>query len=151
MGIFNKTKELEEDNIKETVDLNKDKPVKVKKVEDGDTKSMKDLYSNDNVGGKKKGSVSLAYRILVKPLITEKASDMSSLNQYSFVVSDSANKIDIAKAIFEVYGVKPISVNVVKVRGKLVSKGKIKGKRKDFKKAFVTLKKGETISIYEGV
>ncbi|MCK9438821.1 MAG: 50S ribosomal protein L23 [Patescibacteria group bacterium] len=93
----------------------------------------------------------MAYRILVKPLVTEKAANLGSLNQYAFVVSDSANKIDVAKAIFEVYGVKPEKVNIIKVKGKVVSRGKITGKRKDFKKALVSLKKGDSISIYEGV
>jgi large subunit ribosomal protein L23 len=50
-----------------------------------------------------------------------------------------------------VYKVKPLSVNIVKVKGKKVSRGRISGRRKDFKKAVVTLKKGETISVYEGV
>ncbi|MFA5420845.1 MAG: 50S ribosomal protein L23 [Patescibacteria group bacterium] len=113
---------------------------------------MKDLYAEGetkidakNAGGK------IAYRVLVKPAITEKATDLGALNQYVFIVSINANKIDVAKAVYEVYGVKPVSVNIIKSKGKVITRGKITGRRKDSKKAIVTLKKGETISIYEGV
>ena len=93
----------------------------------------------------------MAYRILVKPMVTEKATNLSAVNQYVFMVSIDANKIEVAKAIFEVYGVNPTSVNIIKSKGKKVNRGKVSGRRKDFKKAIVTLKKGESISVYEGV
>ncbi|MCD4761725.1 50S ribosomal protein L23 [bacterium] len=92
-----------------------------------------------------------AYKILVKPLITEKAANLGSENKYVFEVSVSTNKIEIAKAINEVYGVKPVSVNIVNVGGKKVRYGRHFGKRKDTKKAIITLPKGKTINIYEGV
>jgi len=151
MGIFTAKKTNDsEGQEKETIDLNKEK--KAKKEVAKEEKSMKDLYSEGTDKTSKKGvKNSVAYRILVKPLVTEKAANLGSLNQYAFVVSDSANKIDVAKAIFEVYGVKPEKVNIIKVKGKVVSRGKITGKRKDFKKALVSLKKGDSISIYEGV
>jgi large subunit ribosomal protein L23 len=93
----------------------------------------------------------VAYRVLVKPLITEKASVAGTLNKYSFVVSLDANKVEISKAIEEVYGVKPVRVNVVRMEGKAVRTGRFPGKRKDWKKAIVTLPEGKTIQIYEGV
>jgi large subunit ribosomal protein L23 len=116
---------------------------------------MQDLYAAENKAAKKvsvkKKVNGQAYRVLVKPMITEKAAHLNSINQYVFMVNTSANKISVAKAIEEVYGVKPTSVNVIKMEGKKVNRGRITGKRKDFKKAIVTLKKGESISIYEGV
>lgn len=134
---------------KDVIDLNKkDKAVEDKK------ESMKDLYSEASSGATKKQSArktSIAYRVLERPLVTEKAANLGELNQYVFIISTSANKIDVSKAIFEVYGVKPLSVNIVKMKGKAVSRGRITGKRKDFKKAIVTLKKGDSITIYEGV
>ena len=63
----------------------------------------------------------------------------------------NANKIEIAKAVNDVYGVKPVSVNIIKTKGKKTRSGRVTGKRKDWKKAVVTLKKGESIKIYEGV
>ena len=114
---------------------------------------MKDLYEEkaDVVKSTNIRVSSRADRVLLRPLVTEKATNLGELNQYVFVVADKANKIEVAKAIYDVYKVKPLSVNIVKVKGKKVSRGRISGRRKDFKKAVVTLKKGETISVYEGV
>ncbi len=99
----------------------------------------------------KEVSANQAYRLLVKPLITEKATRLSEENKYVFVVALKANKIEIAKAIQAVYGVKPVKVNLSNVSGKKVTRGKIRGQRKDWRKAIVTLPKGQTIKIYEGV
>lgn len=152
MGIFTakKTSETEDKEEKNPIDLSEKKVNKEK--EEKKEKSMKDLYAEGEASSSKKGTKSsLAYRVLVKPLVTEKATDLGALNQYAFIVGNSANKIDVAKAIFEVYGVKPLKVNIIKVKGKKVNRGKISGKRKDFKKALVSLKKGDSISVYEGV
>lgn len=121
--------------------------------------SMKDLYSEAPAAkaakagekGKKAASQALYPKILVKPLITEKATNLGAENKYAFVVVNSANKISVAKAVEETYGVRPVAVNLMNVGGKLVRRGRVSGKRKDWKKAVVTLKKGETIKIYEGV
>lgn len=115
-------------------------------------KSMKDLYAENDKGKKNSKKFSgQAYRILVKPMITEKATNLNSENQYVFMVDINANKIEVSKAIEEVYGVRPISVNIIKMKGKRVNRGRISGRRKDFKKAIITLKKGESIAVYEGV
>lgn len=158
MGIFNskKTSDLKDEGKDEIIDLNKDKKVSKKKEdatkEEKTEKSMKDLYAEENLKSDKgNANNSIAYRVLIRPAVTEKATDLGTLNKYVFIISDKANKIDVAKAISEVYGVKPISVNIIKIKGKKVNRGKVSGKRKDFKKAIVTLKKGETISVYEGV
>ncbi len=93
----------------------------------------------------------LAYKILIRPVITEKGTHLNALGKYIFVVGNQANKIAVAQAVEAVYGVKPIKVNIMNVSGKrVISKG-IKGQRKDWRKAIVTLKKGESIKIYEGV
>ena len=89
--------------------------------------------------------------ILVKPLVSEKATIVNALNKYVFVVSASANKSEIKKAIKELYGVMPISVNIINKLGKFTfTRGRM-GKTKDIKKAIITLKKGESIKIYEGI
>lgn len=93
----------------------------------------------------------VGYRILVRPLITEKAAVMESFNKYSFVVSRHANKQQIRQAISEVYGVEPKSVHIINIPGKSVRFGKNHGKRSDYKKAVITLPAGKTISIHEGV
>lgn len=120
--------------------------------------SMKDLYeggaSTKTEGGKKEvrtRKYGNAYKVLVRPLVTEKASIQGAEGKYFFEVGKQANKIEIAKAIQEVYGVKPISVNVIRMGGKNVKYGKKTGQRKDWKKAIITLAKGQTIKVYEGV
>jgi large subunit ribosomal protein L23 len=151
MGIFNKTKKSE---TSKKEDLKKEKSTTAKS-------SMKDLYKDEKKKENKSSASDskkqtkkfsgFAYRTLVKPLITEKAANLSSEGKYAFEVEGKANKIEIANAINEVYGIKPTSVNIVNVNGKKVRQGRTLGKRKDWKKAIVTLPKGNTINIYEGV
>lgn len=131
------------------------KTVSVKK----EAVSMKDLYSDSSdkkAGSAKKSSAPKtkydgAYRVLVKPLVTEKAANLGTLNKYAFVVSTSANKIEVSKAVSTVYGVSVADVNIIAMKGKKVSRGRIRGQRKDWKKAIVTLKAGDSIQLYEGV
>ena len=93
----------------------------------------------------------LAYKILVKPLVTEKSAIAESKNKYSFVVVKSANKNQIKTAIEEVYGVKPSNINVANMEGRRVRFGKSMGRRNDYKKAIITLPEGKTIDIHTGV
>ena len=87
----------------------------------------------------------LSLRIIEKPLLTEKSTNLNQYNQYSFVVNKNSNSIQIKKAIENIFKVKVIKVNTSITRGKLKSfKGKI-GYKKDYKKAIVTLAEGNTI------
>jgi len=92
-----------------------------------------------------------AYRIINKPLITEKATELTALNKYIFVVPVSANKKSIGERIFGIYGVKPEKINIIRRPGKLVRYGRRTGTTKSYKKAIVTLAPGDTIEVYEGV
>jgi large subunit ribosomal protein L23 len=92
-----------------------------------------------------------AYKVLSHPLISEKATDMAMENKYVFIVPLSANKSEIQKTVTNIYGVKPVSVNIMKKPGKKVRYGRRFGYQKDMKKAVVTLKPGEKIEVYEGV
>ncbi len=92
-----------------------------------------------------------ALGVLVKPLVTEKASFLGQFGQYVFEVAPRANKTEIAKAIWHAYGVQPESVNLVKMRGRDVRYGKTLGVTKKRKKAIITLKPGDKIEIHEGV
>ena len=116
--------------------------------------SMKDLYVDDSkkdIAKKSTARISNAYRVLIRPLISEKASHQQVNNQYFFAVAIDANKIEVAKAVKDVYGVAPIKVNMIRNEGKVRRFGRVSGKRKDWKKAIVSLPKGKTISLYEGV
>ena len=88
--------------------------------------------------------------ILVRPLITERTTQLMAEGKYVFVVAKAANKIEIAKAVAEVFKVKVAKVNTVNVTGKKKRMGRTEGKRPDYKKAIVKLAPGETIEFFEG-
>jgi len=98
-----------------------------------------------------KGKTQVADRILIKPLVTEKAAEFSAVGKYIFVVNPKMNKIEVKKAVRQIYGVNPVRVNMTNVRGRQVRYGRVAGKTKSWKKAIVTLKAGDKIEIYEGV
>src|SRR3989344_1162974 len=86
--------------------------------------------------------------ILRAPRITEKASSSMGVGIYTFDVADRATKRDITKAIFEIYNVRPRMVRIVNIRGKVRRNARTGqyGMSRSGKKAYVYLKKGETIS-----
>ena len=143
----------EEENKQSMKDLYGGGEVSRTKKDTGDKKETPTTAKQERVGktDKKSRKFGNAYRVLIKPLITEKAANLGVESKYLFEVSPRANKIEIAKAVDELYGIKPISVNIINMGGKSVRYGRIRGKRKDWKKAVVTLPKGSTINIYEGV
>ena len=90
-------------------------------------------------------------KIIQKPILTEKSTNLNQYNQYSFVVNKNSNSIQIKKAIEKIFKVKVTKVNTSIMRGKLKSfKGKI-GYKKDYKKAIVTLAEGNTIDSSLGI
>ncbi len=92
-----------------------------------------------------------AYKMIEHPLITEKATDLANMNKYVFVVPVTANKPEVAKAITNIYGVKPTKINIIKKEGKKVRYGRKFGKRKGYKKAIATFAEGDKIEVDEGV
>jgi len=92
-----------------------------------------------------------AYRVLLKPLITEKGTYLGAHQKYVFAVSLRTNKVEVKKAIEALYGVRPVAVNIVNLSGKNVRYGRSRGRTKDKKKAIITLAKGQSLDIYEGV
>ena len=93
----------------------------------------------------------LAFRLLTKPHVSEKVGSLSAHGTYVFQVPVSAEKIAIKKAVEALYQVHITAVRTARYGGKPIYRGRRAGARKDWKKAFVTLKKGETIQMYEGV
>jgi large subunit ribosomal protein L23 len=92
------------------------------------------------------------YLIIERPLVTEKSVDAAGQGKYTFRVSPGSNKIEIGKAIEQIYNVHVTKVNTLTVRGKSRRVGRVKTRKKpDWKKAVVTLRPGETIEIFEGV
>ncbi len=99
----------------------------------------------------KRGISKKALTVLVRPLVTEKTAQLSENNVMVFEVSRDANRVEIKNAFNELYGVVPVRVNVMNMRGKRVAFGRKLGKRKDWKKAFITLPEGKRIDIFEGI
>ena len=94
----------------------------------------------------------LAHDIIVRPIITEKSMAGLAQKKYTFEVAKSATKIDIARAIEEVFEVKVKKVNTMNVRGQLRRQGRSEGYTKSWKKAIVTLTDdSKTISFFEGM
>jgi large subunit ribosomal protein L23 len=94
-----------------------------------------------------------AYHNLIKgPIITEKTHALKEgSNKVTFRVATKANKIEIRKAIEELFKVKVLGVNTIHIRGKKKHLGKTQGVRPDWKKAVVTLAPGEKIPGLEGL
>ena len=89
--------------------------------------------------------------VLIRPLITEKTSMMMQENKYAFQVALNANKVEIRQAVEQIFDVKVLSVNAVRVLGKVKRMGRTQGKRSDYKKAIVKLAEGQTIEFFEGM
>ncbi len=90
--------------------------------------------------------------IIKRPLITEKTSIQKELyNQLTFEVDRRANRIEIKRAIETVFNVRVSGVKTVQVTGKIKKRGRITGKRRNWKKAIVRLMPGERIDFFEGV
>lgn len=83
--------------------------------------------------------------LIKQPWITERTGDLSNLRKYVFIVDKKANKPEVKKAVESLYGVKVSLVNILNTKGKQKRLGKKIGKVSGFKKAIVTLKKGEKI------
>lgn len=98
----------------------------------------------------------MANNVLIKPIVTEKSSKGSEkMGRYAFKVEREANKLEIKKAVEEAYNVKVedvnTSVNVGKKKTRQTKKGISTGLKAPYKKAYVTLKAGETIDFYGAV
>ncbi len=98
-----------------------------------------------------KNTALFSHRVLLKPLVTEKGAKQTEQNKYFFMVSDKANKIMVKQAIVETYGIWPVAVNILRIKGKKVRFGRREGARKDWKKAVITLPQGKSIDVYKGV
>ena len=94
----------------------------------------------------------LAQEIILKPVITEKSMLGAEAKKYTFKVAKDATKIDIARAIEEIYSVEVIKVNTINVRGKSRRYGRFEGTTPSWKKATVTLsEKSKKIEFFEGM
>lgn len=92
------------------------------------------------------------YDIILTPLFTEKGAKLKETdNKVLLKVAKGANKIEIKKAVEEIFKVKVDSVRTINYKGKQKRLGRYEGKRPDWKKAIVTLREGEKLDFLEGV
>ncbi|MCC8171842.1 MAG: 50S ribosomal protein L23 [Parabacteroides sp.] len=95
--------------------------------------------------------------IIIKPIVTEKLTAITEKmpNRFGFRVSPDANKLQIKKAVEDMYNVTVVDVNTINYAGKSKSRytksGVINGKQAAYKKAIVTLKEGETIDFFSNI
>ena len=91
------------------------------------------------------------YQVILRPLITEKATILAGDHKYAFEVDRRANKNQIRQAIETAFSVRVEKVNTMNVRGKSRRVGRRYSRTRDWKKAIVTLAEGETIQLFEGI
>jgi len=128
LKLFNKNKKTERKDIQKsaTGDIQKEAVV------------SKEKSTKEHKG-------SQAYRYLISPLITERSSLLREQNKYVFKVRDKSNKIEIKKAVQDMFGVKVSDVNIINIPRKKRKFGRHEGYKAGCKKAVVTLQKGEKI------
>ena len=93
-----------------------------------------------------------AQDIILKPVVTEESMLGTAMKKYTFIVDKRANKIEIAKAVEEIFGVKVAKVNTINVRGRLRRQGRNQGYTRSWKKAYGTLTQdSKEIEFFEGM
>ena len=96
-----------------------------------------------------------ATQIIIRPVISEKSMDQSTVNKYTFAVADEANKMQIKAAVEELFKVTVLNVNVMTSKRKEKSRNRRRGRQVGYtspwKKAVVTIKAGDSIEFFEGV
>jgi large subunit ribosomal protein L23 len=91
------------------------------------------------------------YDLIKRPIITEKTNlQKEAQNQVTFEVDKRSNRIEIQRAVEKIFSVRVAEVRTMHVKGKIKRRGRILGKRRDWKKAIVTLMPGERIEFFEG-
>ncbi|MBI3572750.1 MAG: 50S ribosomal protein L23 [Candidatus Kerfeldbacteria bacterium] len=117
--------------------------------EDGPAKKTSEKKGTETKSVEKpvKETTHQAYRLLLRPVVTEKSTRLAQLSQYVFETAADATKNDIRQAVYHVYGIKPVAVNMVHLPGKIVRYGRTYGRQTTKRKAVVTLPTGKTIDV----
>lgn len=152
MGIFDKFKKKKiKEKPEQKEEKEKKKEIKEKEKKSETVKKPKPEEKPREVIKTKPKILSSAFRILKKPLISEKASVLSETGKYVFIIDKKAKKQEVKRAILDVYGIEPIKINFINIKGKIRRYGKTIGRTSDYKKAIITLPEGKVIQVHEGV
>ena len=90
-------------------------------------------------------------RVIVRPVVTEKSTDLGESDKYVFEVASDANKNEVKQAVEKFFGVKVLDVHTMNMKGKPKRLGRYMGRRKDWKKAIVTVNPGDKIDLFDVV
>ena len=112
----------------------KEKPQKIEKIQGASVLKPKKILGQ-------------AYKVLRKPHVTEKATDLTAINQYVFEVFPGVNKNQVKKAVEDVYGIDVVGVRIINIPRKRRRLGRIEGWQGAYKKAIVKIKKGQKIEV----
>ncbi|MDD5738413.1 MAG: 50S ribosomal protein L23 [Candidatus Pacebacteria bacterium] len=145
MGLFKKDKK--EQGLKEEKRIKKEKEKSTKRVVEKKPKESVSISSEVKKDKTKKSDIKIAPAVLSRPQITEKATLLQEENQYIFQVFKTATKPEVKKSVEEVYNVNVEKVRIINVDRKKKRLGRTTGWKKGYKKAIVTLKKGQEIEI----
>ncbi|PJA47354.1 50S ribosomal protein L23 [Candidatus Uhrbacteria bacterium CG_4_9_14_3_um_filter_36_7] len=156
MGFLDRFKK-EKENV-QAEGVRKDLHLKTKQKPQEDKQQVKNLVPEDvkktsskkiEKKSKKQNSEYRCEGILLRPHLTEKTAILASLGKYVFLVHPKANKIQIKEAIRINYGVKPETIRIENTYKKIIHFRRIKGVQSSFKKAIITLAKGEKMEVFE--
>ncbi|MBY4798167.1 50S ribosomal protein L23 [Collinsella sp. AGMB00827] len=89
-----------------------------------------------------------AHNVIIRPIISENTYALMENNRYTFEVAKDANKFQIKDAVEEIFNVKVVRVNTLRVKPKIKRVRYVAGKTRSWKKAIVTLREGDTIEIF---
>jgi large subunit ribosomal protein L23 len=142
-----KPKERKKEKIKEIEKREKTRKKEAEVILERKKEERKKKKPSEVHRPKKLSQSRIAWRVLESPYITEKSTGLVEKNQYVFKIYPRANKVEVKRAIEDLYGVKVEKVRIVKIPSKKRRLGRIEGKKKGFKKAIVKLKEGQTIEV----
>ncbi|PIR47551.1 50S ribosomal protein L23 [Candidatus Uhrbacteria bacterium CG10_big_fil_rev_8_21_14_0_10_50_16] len=142
MAILKRTKDVKVEEAKNEKEVVATAPVK---------KAAKAPKATADKKTKKTQESGDAYRVLVRPLVTEKSARLASEGVYTFQVAKGVDKIYVRQAVKALYNVDPVRVNILNQRGKEVRVGRVTGSRNHWRKAYVFMGKGQHLDVYEGV
>jgi large subunit ribosomal protein L23 len=158
MGIFDKLKRTKEEKeqLKETAKASDTKESGKAKKKASGKKEESTTKAKDAASDKKKATPAAAkplgdsHSVLVMPILTEKTFNLQQTNKYCFYVSQDANKHQVKSAMKEVYGIAPLSVNILRKRPQAKKRwGRKVGMSKGLKKAIITMPEGTILNLTE--
>ena len=152
MKLFDFFKKKKPIFVKTTTGKEKKKEVKEKvkpKEEKKEVKVKEEVKKPPKVSvpKPKEKKIDLAWKILEKPHISEKATDLTKQNKYIFRVFPKSNKNQIKKAVEDIYKIDVLDVKIIKIPRKKKMRGRVSGWKKGYKKAIVKIKEGQKIEL----